>query len=126
MTSATRCASDQVRIHSSIVVCASRTWAEFLRGSDDLFSTPKLIRFGELETLTVDAGIDDRYWGPAPVGSESGPDDPEPDEAAPESDDDEASQEVFELLALFGDDEGLYDNAASIDDEAGAAGGGRS
>jgi hypothetical protein len=100
-----------------------RTWAEFLRGSDDLFSTPKLISFGELETLTVDAGIDDRYWGPAPVASEPEPDDPEPDDAAPESDDDEASHEVAELLTLFANDEGLYDDASGIDHEAGAASG---
>jgi hypothetical protein len=103
-----------------------RTWAEFLRGPGDLFSTPKLISFGELETLTVDSGIDDRYWGPAPVASEHEPNDPEPDEAVPESDDDEVSQEVAELLALFANDEGLDDDASGIDHDAGAANGERS
>lgn len=100
-----------------------RTWAEFLRGSDDLFSSPKLIRFGELETLTVDVGIDDRHWGPAPVGSE--PDDPEQDEAALEPSDDEAP-EVADLLALFANAGDLYDDASGSDQEAASVGGDRS
>lgn len=81
-----------------------RTWAEFLRGTEDLFSTPKLIQFGDLETVTVDTGIDDRYWGPAPTSAEPESEGPEPDDAIAETDDPEA-EEVEELLALFARDQ---------------------
>lgn len=83
-----------------------RTWAEFLRGRDDLFSTPKLIQFGDLETVTVGVGIDDRYWGPAPTGSDSDHEGLEEDAVATEPDD-AAAREVTEMLTLFANEEGL-------------------
>lgn len=76
-----------------------RTWATFLRGSDDLFTTPKTIQFGELETVTVDVGIDDHYWGPAPVAAESEPEDSESNNAV--DGEDPAAEEIAELLELF-------------------------
>jgi hypothetical protein len=82
-----------------------RTWAEYLRTPDDLFSTPKLIRFGDLETVTVDSGIDDRYWGPAPAAAESGPEDRDLDDVAAQSNGEPDAAEVAELLSLFADDE---------------------
>jgi hypothetical protein len=85
-----------------------RMWAEFLRGPDDLFSSPKLIQFGDLETVTVDAGIDDRYWGPALAAAQHETEEPEPDEVRTEPDDGRDAKEVAELLALFAEDEDLY------------------
>jgi hypothetical protein len=42
----------------------TRIWANHLR-ADSGFERP--IQFGPLETVTVGRGIDDRWWGPAPV-----------------------------------------------------------
>ncbi len=83
-----------------------RTWAEFLRGTDDLFSTPKLIQFGDLETISVDVGIDDRYWGPAPTATESDSENHGVDDIGYESQDDVNDWEVAELLSLFVTDGG--------------------
>lgn len=83
-----------------------RTWAEFLRGSDDLFSTPKLIQFGDLETVTVDVGIDDQHWGPAPTSADSESDDRWVYDVESDLGDADAG-EVAELLALFAIDEDI-------------------
>ena len=90
-----------------------RTWAEFLRTPDDLFSTPKLVRFGDLATVTVEAGIDDRYWGPAPVAAESGPDDRETDDQGVQQVSDGYTEEVAQMLALFAADEHLDEQRPS-------------
>ncbi|MST32862.1 DUF4365 domain-containing protein [Acidimicrobiaceae bacterium USS-CC1] len=45
----------------------TRMWANHLRGGDDLFSPDRIVAFGDLATVTVDRGIDDRWWGPAPA-----------------------------------------------------------
>jgi hypothetical protein len=92
-----------------------RTWAEFLRTPDDLFSTPKVIRFGDLETVTVDVGIDDKYWGPAPGAAESRSEDREPDDAAPEPDNEPDAEEVAELLALFAANEAIDEENSNTD-----------
>jgi len=89
-----------------------RTWAEFLRGTDDLFSAPKLVQFGELETVTVNAGIDDRHWGPAPLASETEASDSDSDDIAPEDGDAVESEEVADLLALFAEAEYAEESSA--------------
>jgi hypothetical protein len=45
----------------------TRMWANFLGQPPDLFSPPRPVLLGELATVTVDRGIDDRWWGPAPA-----------------------------------------------------------
>ena len=84
-----------------------RTWAEFLRGRDDLFSAPKLIRFGDLQTVRVNTGIDDQYWGPAPAAAESESEDRRVDDVGSDSDDEADSEVVADLLALFAEGEDL-------------------
>jgi len=42
-------------------------WAAFLRGPGDLFSPAKTVEFGELLTVQVERGIDDKRWGAAPA-----------------------------------------------------------
>ena len=44
----------------------TRMWANYLTRPLDLFSPDRPVVFGALETVTVDRGIDDRWWGPAP------------------------------------------------------------
>jgi hypothetical protein len=44
-------------------------WASHLSRQPDLFSAERPVMFGTLETVTVDRGIDDRWWGPAPAGA---------------------------------------------------------
>lgn len=91
-----------------------RTWAEFLRTPDDLFSFPKAIRFGDLEAFTVDAGIDDRYWGPAPAAASSESEDRDSDDVGSEAYDEEAAEEVAELLALFADVDACDEASADL------------
>ena len=45
----------------------TRMWANYLIRPLDLFSLECPVVFGALETVTVGRGIDDRWWGPAPV-----------------------------------------------------------
>ena len=78
-------------------------------------STPKLIRFGDLETVTVDTGIDDLYWGPAPAVPEPKSDEQEVDDFGPDSDYEADAEEVAELLDLFAADEALEaDDSAAV------------
>ncbi|QUW78574.1 DUF4365 domain-containing protein [Streptomyces mirabilis] len=49
-------------------------WANYLRKEADLFTEPRPVQFGELATVTVDRGIDDRSWGPAPSAVAPEPD----------------------------------------------------
>lgn len=46
----------------------TKFWARYLSGSRDLFSGPEeeRLRFGQLETVQVDRGIDDASWKPMP------------------------------------------------------------
>lgn len=45
----------------------TRMWANYLRGESDLFSADGFVKFGDLATVTVPRGIDDKWWGSAPV-----------------------------------------------------------
>ncbi|MEV8547762.1 hypothetical protein [Streptomyces sp. NPDC051572] len=47
----------------------TRMWANYLCQDADLFTEARPVQFGELATMTVDRGIDDRWWGPAPSGA---------------------------------------------------------
>jgi hypothetical protein len=49
----------------------TRMWANHLGRQPDLFSLGQPVLFGALETVTVGRGIDDRWWGPAPVDAAS-------------------------------------------------------
>jgi hypothetical protein len=42
-------------------------WANHLHGDDDLFRADRIVAFGDLATVSVDRGIDDKWWGPAPA-----------------------------------------------------------
>jgi len=46
-----------------------RMWASHLTPQPDLFSPELPIMFGPLETVTVHSGIDDNWWGPAPIAA---------------------------------------------------------
>lgn len=89
-----------------------RTWAEFLRAPEDLFSKPKLIQFGDLQTIEVGTGIDDRHWGPAPTAAELDYDDRETDEVRSATADRADTDEIAELLALFAADVTLDSDAS--------------
>jgi hypothetical protein len=67
----------------------TRVWANYLCGDADLFSETRPVRFGDLATMTVDRGIDDRWWGPTPS------------EAAPEDDQDSAAEVQESLDAVL-------------------------
>lgn len=41
-------------------------WAAYLRGPGDLLTPAKPVEFGNLLTVQVERGIDDKRWGPAP------------------------------------------------------------
>jgi hypothetical protein len=45
----------------------TRMWANHLHGDDDLFRADRIVAFGDLATVSVDRGIDDKWWGPAPA-----------------------------------------------------------
>jgi hypothetical protein len=45
----------------------TRMWANHLNKQPDLDTLDRPVLFGPLETVTVDRGIDDRWWGPAPT-----------------------------------------------------------
>ena len=45
----------------------TRMWANYLGEDKGLFTPEVAVGFGPLETVTVEAGIDDRWWGPAPT-----------------------------------------------------------
>jgi hypothetical protein len=45
----------------------TRVWANHLTRPLDLFTPERPVTFGALATVTVDRGIDDRWWGPAPA-----------------------------------------------------------
>lgn len=47
------------------VVGWTRMWEGYLQG--DLFTAGSMLTFGSLVTFEVDRGIDDAWWGPAPV-----------------------------------------------------------
>jgi hypothetical protein len=79
----------------------NRTWATFLGGSDDLFSSDLPVRYGSLLTFDVNEGIDDRLWGPTPDEFESGADDT--DESAPPTTGDPTLDS--ELLSLFDEED---------------------
>lgn len=49
----------------------TRVWANFLSQDVDLFTDRQPIQFGDLATVTVERGIDDRWWGPAPSSAAS-------------------------------------------------------
>jgi hypothetical protein len=42
------------------------TWAAYLRGPGDLLTPAKPVEFGNLLTVQVERGIDDKRWGPTP------------------------------------------------------------
>ena len=42
-------------------------WASHLAPQPDLFGPELPVTFGPLATVTVHSGIDDNWWGPAPV-----------------------------------------------------------
>lgn len=62
----------------------TRTWANHLTRPLDMDSLDRPVLFGPLETVTVDRGIDDRWWGPVPVEAmqEEDQDQPPGEEAA--------------------------------------------
>jgi hypothetical protein len=64
----------------------TRVWANHLNKQPDLDSLDRPVLFGPLETVTVDRGVDDRWWGPVPT------------EALPEEEPEESSGE--EALAM--------------------------
>jgi Domain of unknown function (DUF4365) len=45
----------------------TRMWANYLTRPLDLFTPERPVTFGVLATVTVDRGIDDNWWGPAPA-----------------------------------------------------------
>lgn len=49
------------------VTAWTRMWANYLGEDKGLFTPEVAVGFGPLETVTVEAGIDDRWWGPAPT-----------------------------------------------------------
>ncbi len=50
---------------NSAVFALVRAWADFIRGEDSLFSRrDSRLSFGELVSVTADAGIDERVWLP--------------------------------------------------------------
>jgi len=61
----------------------TRVWANHLTMQPDLYSLDRPVLFGPLETVTVDRGIDDNWWGPAPADAmpEEEPDELPGDEA---------------------------------------------
>jgi len=56
----------------------TKFWARYFAGSKDLFSGPEeqRLRFGDLETVDVDRGIDDSSWKPPPEGLDPAVPDP--------------------------------------------------
>ena len=87
----------------------TRMWANYLRQEADLFTESRPVQFGELATMTVDRGIDDRWWGPAPTGA-APEDEQEPSAAGQESLDavlavaDTDAQDLRSLLQVGDDD----------------------
>lgn len=91
--------------HHPAVLGWTRMWANHLGRQPDLFSLDRPVLFGALETVTVGRGIDDHWWGPAPV------------DATPDEDEDHSPADVAlaaaelaaadidteDLLALFTD-----------------------
>ncbi|MBN9618769.1 MAG: DUF4365 domain-containing protein, partial [Actinobacteria bacterium] len=47
-----------------------RAWSRFFSASPDLFTEVRPIVLGELLSVKVEHGIDDKYWGPAPAGAD--------------------------------------------------------
>ncbi|GAA2271755.1 hypothetical protein GCM10010415_43090 [Streptomyces atrovirens] len=93
----------------------THVWANYLNQDVDLFTEPRPIQFGELATMTVDRGIDDRWWGPAPSGV-APEDDQEPSSAGQENLDTvlaAADADTQDLLRLL--------QGGSSDGDAGAA-----
>jgi hypothetical protein len=71
----------------------------------DLDSFDRPVLFGSLETVTVDRGIDDRFWGPAPT------------EALPEDEqDDSRGEDVAAMARLATEDIDTDDLLALIAD----------
>lgn len=84
----------------------TKMWARYLRGEDDLFNSDRQLRFGDLLTVTVDRGIDDKWWGAAPV--EAAPDDEpgdSPSDRAAAADLAAAGIDTDDLFTLFTDPE---------------------
>jgi hypothetical protein len=77
-------------------------WGRYLAGSRTLFSEPPdaRLRFGRLETVAVDRGIDDKSWKPPPAAELLGSDDARSDES----------------LTLFDEDKLLAEEAADARD----------
>lgn len=76
----------------------TRVWANHFRAEGGEL----LIGFGPLATMTVDRGIDDRWWGPAPV------------ELTPDEDPDQAEAEKAVATALLSDADIDTDDLAAI------------
>lgn len=81
----------------------TRMWANYLGQPPDLFSPPRPVLLGTLATVTVDRGIDDRWWGPVPADAV-----PDEDHDHPQADDAHAAAalaaadiDTGDLLALI-------------------------
>lgn len=89
----------------------TRMWANYLRQEADLFTEARPVQFGELATMTVERGIDDLLWGPAPSGA-APEDDQDPSAGGQESLDavlavaDADTQDLLSLLQDGESDEG--------------------
>ncbi len=77
----------------------TRVWANHFRAEGN---SERLIGFGPLATVTVDRGIDDRWWGPAPV------------ELTPDEEPDQAEAEEAVATALLSEADVDTDDLAAI------------
>ncbi|MGN9821838.1 DUF4365 domain-containing protein [Streptomyces sp. SD11] len=90
----------------------TRMWANYLRQETDLFTDARPVQFGELATMTVERGIDDRWWGPMPSGA-APDDDQDPSARGQENLDavlavaDADTQDLLSLLQDSDSDEGV-------------------
>lgn len=93
--------------HHAAVSGWTRMWAIFLRGPADLLTSPKPIEFGDLLTVQVERGIDDRWWGPAPAaGGDELQEQAERDQAALTAELAAAGIDTEDLMSLLEDDAG--------------------